>query len=153
MVFQDWKFENKDGGWDCWADRHCGMFGGAATLAFYKAPQLKLLSHHHHYLLGYLKQHDQSHSQSDTTWIKGCFFLLLSSTFYGLWLVLQAFLIKDYPSKLIFTTLQCFLSSIQSLAVAFAIERDIRQWKLGWNVTLLAVAYCVILSISYILLI
>jgi hypothetical protein len=115
----------------------------AATLAFYKGPQLKLLSHHHHYLLGYLKQHDQTHSQSDTTWIKGCFFLLLSATFYALWLVLQAFVIKDYPSKLIFTTLQCFLSSTQSLVVAFAIERDIQQWKLGWNVTLLAIAYCV----------
>ncbi|AES72790.1 WAT1-related protein At5g64700 [Medicago truncatula] len=114
--------------------------GGAATLAFYKGPHLQLLSHHHH-LLGYHKQHDQSHSPSGT-WIKGCFFLLLSNTFWGLWLVLQAFVLKDYPSKLSFTTLQCFLSSIQSLAIALAIERDIEQWKLGWNVSLLAIAYC-----------
>ncbi|AES72698.1 transmembrane protein, putative [Medicago truncatula] len=95
----------------------------AGTLAFYKGPQLKLLSHH----------------QSSPSRI--------SATFYALWLVLQAFVIKDHPSKLIFTTLQCLLSSIQSLAVAFAIERDIQHWKLGWNVTFLAIAYCVILSI------
>lgn len=62
---------------------------------------------------------------------------------YFLWLKKQAFVIKGYPSKLLLTTLQCFLSSIQSFAIAFAVERDIQQWKLGWNVRLLAVAYCV----------
>ncbi|XP_061351886.1 WAT1-related protein At5g64700-like [Gastrolobium bilobum] len=115
--------------------------GGAATLAFYKGPNFKLLSHHH--LLGYHKsQQQQGHASSSGTWIKGCFLLLLSNTFWGLWLVLQAFVIKGYPSKLLFTTLQCFLSSIQSLVVALAIERDVEQWKLGWNVRLLAVVYC-----------
>ncbi|KAK2444928.1 WAT1-related protein [Trifolium repens] len=122
---------------------------GASTLAFYKGPHLKLLSHHHH-ILGYHKQHDQSHIPYGT-WIKGCFLMLLSNTFWGLWLVLQAFVIKDYPSKLIFTTLQCFLSSIQSLVIALAIERDIERWKLGWNITLLVVAYCgiIVTGVSY----
>ena len=50
---------------------------------------------------------------------------------------------KSYPPKLLFTTLQCFFSSIQSFAIAIAFERDPYQWKLGWNVRLLAVAYCV----------
>ncbi|KAK2391094.1 WAT1-related protein [Trifolium repens] len=122
---------------------------GASTLAFYKGPHLKLLSHHHH-ILGYHKQHDQSHIPSGT-WIKGCFLMLLSTTLWGLWMVLQAFVLKDYPSKLIFTTIQCFLSSIQSLVIAFAIERDIEQWKLGWNISLLAVAYCgiIVTGVSY----
>ncbi|WJX34606.1 hypothetical protein P8452_22705 [Trifolium repens] len=121
----------------------------ASTLAFYKGPHLKLLSHHHH-ILGYHKQHDQSHIPSGT-WIKGCFLMLLSNTLWGLWMVLQAFVLKDYPSKLIFTTIQCFLSSIQSLVIAFAIERDIEQWKLGWNITLLAVVYCgiIVTGVSY----
>jgi len=69
---------------------------GAATLAFYKGPHLKLLSHHHHLLGGNHKQHDQSHSPSGT-WIKGCFFLMLSNTFWGLWLVLQVTLINCSP--------------------------------------------------------
>lgn len=60
---------------------------------------------------------------------------------------MQAFIIKGYPSKLLFTTLQCFLSSIQSLVIALAVERDFEQWKLGWNIRLLAVIYCVILLI------
>ncbi|KAJ1429714.1 EamA domain [Sesbania bispinosa] len=113
---------------------------GASILAFYKGPHFKILSHHH--LLGYHpSQQHQAHASS-SKWIKGCFLLLLSNTFWGLWLVLQAFVIKSYPSKLMFTTLQCFLSSIQSFVIAFAIKRDIEQWKLGWNVRLLAVVYC-----------
>ncbi|CAJ2641590.1 unnamed protein product [Trifolium pratense] len=120
---------------------------GASTLAFYKGPHLKLLSHH---ILGSNKQHDQSHIPS-STWIKGCFLMLLSNTLFGLWMVLQAFVIKDYPPKLIFTTLQCFLSSIQSLVIALAIERDIEKWKLGWNINLLAVAYCgiIVTGVTY----
>ncbi|RDX69325.1 WAT1-related protein [Mucuna pruriens] len=110
--------------------------GGAAILAFYKGPPLKLLSHYH--LLDYHRspQH-QGHAPS-ASWIKGCFLVLLSNACFGLWLVLQAFIIKSFPSKLLFTTIQCFLSSIQSLVIALAIERDVEQWKLGWNVRLLA---------------
>ncbi|XP_052724749.1 WAT1-related protein At5g64700 isoform X1 [Vigna angularis] len=113
---------------------------GAAILAFYKGPHLELLSHYN--LLGYHKSHQHLGHVASRSWIKGCFLMLLSSTFWGMWLVLQTFVIKDYPSKLLLTTLQCFLSSIQSLGIALAVERDIEQWKLGWNVRLLAVAYC-----------
>jgi hypothetical protein len=68
---------------------------GASTLAFYKGPHLKLLSHHHH-ILGYHKQHDQSHIPSGT-WIKGCFLMLLSTTLWGLWMVLQVTLVNCSP--------------------------------------------------------
>ncbi|GMY11178.1 WAT1-related protein At5g64700-like [Fagus crenata] len=124
--------------------------GGAATLAFYKGPHLKLLGHHQ--LFGHSTLHDQhAHLPSSKTWIKGCFLFLVSSTFWGLWLVCQAPVMKSYPPKLLFTTLQCFLSSIQSFAIAIAFERDPYQWKLGWNVRLLAVAYCgiVVTGVTY----
>ncbi|XP_045819231.1 WAT1-related protein At5g64700-like isoform X3 [Trifolium pratense] len=62
---------------------------GASTLAFYKGPHLKLLSHH---ILGSNKQHDQSHIPS-STWIKGCFLMLLSNTLFGLWMVLQGIIV------------------------------------------------------------
>ncbi|XP_075655835.1 WAT1-related protein At5g64700-like isoform X1 [Castanea sativa] len=123
---------------------------GAATLAFYKGPHLKLLGQHH--LFGHPKLGDHLfHLPSNKAWIKGCFLFLISSTFWGLWLVLQAPVMKSYPPKLLFTTLQCFLSSIQSFAIAIAFERDPYQWKLGWNVRLLAVAYCgiVVTGLTY----
>jgi len=80
---------------------------GAATLAFYKGPHLKFLGQHH--LFGHPKLEDHLvHLPSNKAWIKGCFLFLISSTFWGLWLVLQAPVMKSYPPKLLFTTLQCF---------------------------------------------
>ncbi|CAL5323597.1 unnamed protein product [Camellia sinensis] len=126
--------------------------GGAAIIALYRGPSLKLLLHHHLFEV----HHKYSSTQDDQvpstkTWIKGCFLMLMSNTFWGLWLVLQARVMKSYPSKLLFTTLQCFFSSIQSLIIAIALERDPRQWKLQWNVRLVAVAYCgiVVTGVTY----
>ncbi|KAK3024931.1 hypothetical protein RJ639_042935 [Escallonia herrerae] len=140
---------------------------GAATIAFYRGPCLTLLQHHH--LFGHRSPQHPTHSPSKEAWVKGVFIMLLSNTCWGLWLVLQrairghislplwafhlhlvliniqnrqARVMKSYPTKLLFTTLQCFLSSIQSLIIAIAMERNSFQWKLGWNVRLLAVAYC-----------
>ncbi|XVE86605.1 hypothetical protein DITRI_Ditri18aG0047400 [Diplodiscus trichospermus] len=114
---------------------------GVLTLALYKGPHMKLFCIHH------LFEHHHSqalHSQSSSgeTWIKGCFLMLMSNSCWGLWLVLQGRVLKSYPSKLLFTTLQCFFSTIQSFAIAIALERDPYEWSLGWNVRLLAVAYC-----------
>ncbi|OIW20364.1 hypothetical protein TanjilG_09524 [Lupinus angustifolius] len=119
---------------------------GVATLALYKGPPLEFLSHHH--LLNYHEIKPHGIHESSSRWIKGCFLLLLSNSFFGLWLVLQSFVINVYPSMLLFTTIQCFLSSIQSFVIAIAVEREIEQWKLAWNVRLLAgivvtgVTYC-----------
>ncbi|TYI57059.1 hypothetical protein E1A91_D11G253500v1 [Gossypium mustelinum] len=57
-------------------------------------------------------------------------------------LLRQAHILKSYPSKLTFTSIQCLSSAVQSFIVAIALERDPRQWKLGWNFRLLAVVYC-----------
>ncbi|PSS21340.1 WAT1-related protein [Actinidia chinensis var. chinensis] len=115
--------------------------GGATIIAFYRGPSFKLLQQHH--LLGlHNTQLHQPPGFSTTTWIKGCFLMLTSNIFWGLWLVLQAQVMKNYSSKLLFTTLQCLLSTIQCFFIAIALERDPHQWKLEWNVRLLAVVYC-----------
>ncbi|KAJ6858094.1 WAT1-related protein [Populus alba x Populus x berolinensis] len=114
---------------------------GAITLALYKGPHFNLLCPHHLF-----ESHNShgivSHAPSSQTRIKGCFLLFVSNILWGLWLVLQGRVLKDYPSKLLLITLQCFLSTIQLFAIAIGFERDPREWELGWNVRLLAVAYC-----------
>lgn len=114
---------------------------GAITLALYKGPHFNVLCPHHLF-----ESHNShgivSHVPSSQTRIKGCFLLFVSNILWGLWLVLQGRVLKDYPSKLLFITLQCFLSTIQLFAIAIGFERDPREWELGWNVRLLAVAYC-----------
>ncbi|GLU20368.1 hypothetical protein SLE2022_365720 [Rubroshorea leprosula] len=115
--------------------------GGALTLAFFKGPHFKLVCFHH--LFG-PSQAQQNHGQASSgqTWIKGCFLMLTSNSCWALWLVLQGQVMKGYPSKLLFTTLQCFLTTIQSFAIAIAMERNPSEWRLGWNIRLLAVSYC-----------
>ncbi|KAK6150555.1 hypothetical protein DH2020_015487 [Rehmannia glutinosa] len=114
--------------------------GGVATIAFYRGPFLKILLHHH--LINNHLQQLQQHVPSPNTWIKGVFLMLLSNLFWALWLVLQGRVLKSYPSKLLLTTLQCFLSTVQSFIVAIAFTRDPNEWQLGWNIRLLSVAYC-----------
>ncbi|CAL1409200.1 unnamed protein product [Linum trigynum] len=125
--------------------------GGVAVLAFYKGPHFKILSFYKGLHGHDLRSQQHSGSSHKNTWVKGCFLMLFSNLSWGFWLVFQAILLKSYPSKLLFTALQCFLSSIQSLVVAVAIERNPQEWKLGWNMRLGAVTYCgvVVTGVTY----
>ncbi|KAL2551502.1 WAT1-related protein [Forsythia ovata] len=123
---------------------------GAATIALYRGPFLKLLLHHH-----LIKSHHQQlvgHAiSSSQTWIKGVSLMLLAYITWALWLVLQGRVLKSYPSKFLLTTLQCFLSTIQAFFVAVAFVRDPNEWKLGWDIKLISIAYCgiVVTGISF----
>ncbi|GFP94518.1 wat1-related protein at5g64700 [Phtheirospermum japonicum] len=114
--------------------------GGVAIIAFYRGPFLKILVHHH--LINNQLHQIQDQVPCTKTWIKGVFLMMLSSFTWALWLVLQGRVLKSYPSKLLLTTLQCFLSTIQSFVAAVAVARDPSLWKIGWNIRLLSVAYC-----------
>ncbi|RDX65995.1 WAT1-related protein, partial [Mucuna pruriens] len=81
------------------------------------------------------------HSKGDS--IKGSLMMLSANTTWSLWLILQGFVVKQYPAKIRLTTLQCFFSFMQSTIVAVAAERNNPSaWKLGWDIHLLSVAYC-----------
>lgn len=71
--------------------------GGAATLAFYKGPHLELLSHFHFF--GYHKSQQHPGRVLPGSWIKGCFLMLLSNTFWGMWLVLQVSFYFYFPDS------------------------------------------------------
>ncbi|KAK7380486.1 hypothetical protein VNO78_32997 [Psophocarpus tetragonolobus] len=81
------------------------------------------------------------HSKGDT--IKGSLMMLSANTAWSLWLILQGFVVKQYPAKFRLTALQCMFSFMQSIVVAVAVERNNPSaWKLGWDIHLLSVAYC-----------
>ncbi|ONK57546.1 uncharacterized protein A4U43_C09F1600 [Asparagus officinalis] len=115
---------------------------GVVTIAFYRGPHLNPLNQHHH--LFSHKNNSSHHTQihSKATWIKGTFFMIAANTFWSLWLVLQGILLKEFSSKLLLTTFQCFFSTIQSFVVALAFEREISRWRLSMDLGLLAIAYC-----------
>ncbi|XP_008803205.3 WAT1-related protein At5g64700-like [Phoenix dactylifera] len=114
--------------------------GGILTMAFYKGPQLKSFNHHH--FLGLGSSHtDGARSHSTKRWALGTLLMTISTTAMSLWMVLQGYVLMEYPAKLLFTTHQCLCSTIQSFFIALAFERDFSRWKLGFNMNLLSVAY------------
>ncbi|XP_059631404.1 WAT1-related protein At1g43650-like isoform X2 [Cornus florida] len=75
-------------------------------------------------------------------WIKGALIMLSSNLTWSMWLILQAPIVKQYPSTLRLAILQYFFSSIQSAIWAVAMNRKISSWKLGWDVNLISVLFC-----------
>ncbi|KAA8537901.1 hypothetical protein F0562_027519 [Nyssa sinensis] len=76
-------------------------------------------------------------------WIKGSLLMLSVNTTWSLWLIMQGPIVKQYPAKLRLIALQSFFSCIQSAILAVSMERNILAWKLGWNINLVSVVYCV----------
>ncbi|XP_019703853.1 WAT1-related protein At5g64700 isoform X2 [Elaeis guineensis] len=114
---------------------------GILAMAFYRGPQLKALKHHP--LFGHGDSHtNQARGDSKSTWILGTFLMILSNFLWSLWILFQEPLLKEYPSKLLFTTLQCVFSTIQSFFIALTCERDFSRWKLSFDISLISVAYC-----------
>jgi hypothetical protein len=56
----------------------------------------------------------------------------------------QGPILKEYPSKIMFSAICTFFGAIQSFFVALVTERDFNKWKLHLDDSLLAVLYTVI---------
>ncbi|KAB2088135.1 hypothetical protein E1A91_A04G162100v1 [Gossypium mustelinum] len=124
----------------------CGTLigiGGAMVFTFYKgidiniwSTNVNLLKHHHHQQVGPgPSYHGTGH------FIIGAFFGLLSCISFSLWLINQAKMSVGFPYLYSSTALMCLMGSIQGALYAVCTVRDWNQWKLGWNVRLLAVAF------------
>uniref|UniRef100_A0ACD5TYW0 Uncharacterized protein n=1 Tax=Avena sativa TaxID=4498 RepID=A0ACD5TYW0_AVESA len=112
---------------------------GVIVIALYAGPAVHPLIDH-----PVFSAHRKSKPHvSNGVWIRGTFLLLLSCITLCLWLVLQVPLLKEYPNKLVATTMQCFFGAIQSFVVAVVVERDFSKWRLGLDIGLLAVLYSV----------
>ncbi|KAJ0969605.1 hypothetical protein J5N97_022482 [Dioscorea zingiberensis] len=115
---------------------------GVVMIACYIGPYIKSLNHHH--LLGHGNNHSiGGHVNSNKKiWVLGTSLMTIGNITWSLWLVLQGPLLKQYPSKLIFTALQCFFSTIQSFCIALVMERDFSKWKLSSEISLVSIVYC-----------
>ncbi|RRT62905.1 hypothetical protein B296_00025066 [Ensete ventricosum] len=139
----------------------CGVglcIAGALTIAFYRGPRLNHLNRHHVLAGG---NQPQVHPHPYSRWVLGTFLMIVSNltcslfspslslslsmcrVLYLIFNLTQEPLLKQYPSELMFTTLQSLFSAIQTLFTALAIERDFSRWKLRLDMGLISVAYCV----------
>ncbi|CAN6204513.1 unnamed protein product [Urochloa humidicola] len=97
--------------------------GGAITIAFFKGPKLLNLSLNNSYM--FIHQ-----SSSSSKWVMGALFLIGSSSCWSLWLILQAPNCKSYMDPLTLSAWTCFLSTLQSAAVAFFLLPDRSAWRI-----------------------
>ncbi|XP_047168514.1 WAT1-related protein At1g68170-like [Vigna umbellata] len=117
--------------------------GGAMVLTFIKGAEINIWPFHIN--LMHPRQHQDGHvaqlnSDSSNT-LLGALCSILSCFSFSLWLTIQAKMSKEYPCHYSSTALMSTAGAIQAAAFGFCVERDFSQWKLGWNIRLLAVAY------------
>uniref|UniRef100_A0A0E0JFF3 EamA domain-containing protein n=1 Tax=Oryza punctata TaxID=4537 RepID=A0A0E0JFF3_ORYPU len=112
---------------------------GVLVIALYTGPAISPLNHHRAFGGG--GGHEASESGTRTRWIEGTLLMVVANAMWSLWIVLMAFLLNEYPNKLLATTLQSVISTVQSLALAAAVERDPAAWRLRFDTGLLAVVY------------
>ncbi|KAK7302478.1 hypothetical protein RJT34_13368 [Clitoria ternatea] len=113
--------------------------GGAMVLTFVKGVEIDIGSFHVNLLHPRNGAHASTGGLGKAIW--GVLCALLSGIFYALWLIIQAKMSERYPSQYSSTALMSLWGLLVSVVVAFCSERDLNQWKLGWNIRLLTVAY------------
>ncbi|KAK4803913.1 hypothetical protein SAY86_003730 [Trapa natans] len=130
---------------------------GALVFAFLRGPPVEFImkwyiqSHNHGHPTDHYAPSASPSSSNGAHWVKGSLLLLSSNALFSLWLILQGPIVKQYPSKLRLTALQCFFSCVQSAFWAVAMDRRPAAWKLGWDINLLSVVYCgvIVTGITY----
>ncbi|CAL5386444.1 unnamed protein product [Camellia sinensis] len=113
---------------------------GALAFVFLKGPPIYSVSHKENSV----PSSTECYSKGD--WLKGSLAAISSNIAWSLWIIMQGPIVKEYPALLRLTTLQTFFSSIQSAIWAVAAERNLSSWKLGWDVNLLSIIYCGLVS-------
>ncbi|KAG2615851.1 WAT1-related protein At5g64700-like [Panicum virgatum] len=113
---------------------------GVLVMALYAGRSLSPLGRHR-VLAGHGDRQAAEHV-SKGVWITGTFVMLLGCVAWSLWMVFQGLLLKEYPNKLLATLIQCLFGAMQTCLVAAVAERGHpSRWKLGLDLSLIAVAY------------
>nr|KYP63126.1 Auxin-induced protein 5NG4 [Cajanus cajan] len=114
---------------------------GAMILTFIKGPEVKMLSFHVNLFNHRNGNVVHPHPSSAVMTVFGALASVASNVSYALWLIIQAKMSQRYPCPYSSTALMSLMGALLSISFAFCVERDFSQWKLGWNVRLLTVAY------------
>ncbi|PHT31861.1 hypothetical protein CQW23_28198 [Capsicum baccatum] len=121
--------------------------GGAMLLTLYKGVEVHMwpikinLLHHANEATAHKKLVAES-----GTFALGIVLAVTSCICYSLWIVLLAKVSKNYPCHYSSTALMSVMGSIQSVLFALCFDREVSQWRLGWDRRLFVVLYLGILG-------
>ncbi|XP_030449687.1 WAT1-related protein At5g40240-like [Syzygium oleosum] len=105
---------------------------GALTVTLYKGLPLTNVSP---------SMHQELLLQPHSSWIIGGFLLACAAFLLSVLLVVQTWIVRDYPAELMLTLLACVIVTIQSTIVALIVEKDVNAWMLKPDVELLTIVY------------
>ena len=81
-------------------------------------------------------------NQGNTTWLLGCFFLLISTFAWSSWLILQVKITVHCSDHLYTTSWTCFMATVASFLMALALgNTDLHSWKLDSSLKLSCCIY------------
>ncbi|CAN8238791.1 unnamed protein product [Cochlearia groenlandica] len=119
--------------------------GGALIFIFYKGKEIHLWSTH----VDFVKQQKPRDSSRDHTTthhisIFGALLVFGGNFSYSLWLLLQVKISKRFGGPYWNATLMNMMGSLVAGLIALCGNRDLKKWRLGWNIRLLTIAYAAI---------
>ncbi|KAI3412309.1 WAT1-related protein, partial [Psidium guajava] len=79
--------------------------------------------------------------QLHSSWIIGGFLLAWAAFLLSVLLIVQTWIVRDYPAELMLTLLTCVIVTIQSTMVALIVEKDVNAWILKPDVELMTIVY------------
>ncbi|EYU35419.1 hypothetical protein MIMGU_mgv1a008496mg [Erythranthe guttata] len=117
--------------------------GGAMLLTFFKGCEVNIWSTHFDLL--HKHQHPGGHvaaaQRKPINNVLGPLLALVCCLSASISLIIQAKMSEEYPCHYSSTALISVMGSFQAVVFALFTEKDFSQWKLGWNLRLLTVAY------------
>ncbi|RHN62764.1 putative EamA domain-containing protein [Medicago truncatula] len=116
---------------------------GAMLMTFYNGAEINIRSSNINLLHAHQNQngHMEPQHADFSNKLLGVLCAIGSSCFFSLWFIIQAKMNKEYPSHHSSTALMSTMGAIQAIVFAICVDRDLTQWKLGYNIRLLMVAY------------
>ncbi|CAI9770102.1 unnamed protein product [Fraxinus pennsylvanica] len=118
--------------------------GGAMLLTFYKGCRIDIWSTHFDLLKNTNKHpvgHVAAYHETSISKILGPLLAFASCVSAAFSLIVQAKMSEGYPCHYSSSALISVMGTIQAFIYALSMERNWNQWKLGWNLKLLVVAY------------
>ncbi|MED6118798.1 hypothetical protein PIB30_006297 [Stylosanthes scabra] len=121
---------------------------GAMLLSFFRGFEIDIwkthidLLHPHHHHSNNNNHTPPLHGDEYGNKLLGLTYAIASCCSFSLWLNIQGKMnTKEYPSHLTGTAMMSTMGAIQATVFALILDRDWSQWRLGWNIRLLTVAY------------
>lgn len=111
--------------------------GGAMLMTLYEGPIVPMpWSPHHH-------SHETSETAaiSNKNLITGSLLVIAATLAWSALFILQTAVLKKYSAQLSLSTLICFFGTLQAAVLGAAMVRHPSDWKLGWDINLLAAVY------------